>query len=252
MHLSIITGASRGLGQALAAQLLARGHCVLALARQPVSLSVPPGAELLPWAVDLSDALPVAQRLLQWLQQQDVGRVQTATLINNAALMAQPAPLGQVPLAELVAAGRVGLEAPTLLTAVFLQATAHWAATRQVVLVSSGLGRRGMAGSASYCAVKAGLDNLARAVALEEAAKPNGARIVSLAPGIIDTDMQVQLRGADDSQFPEAQRFRSIQAAGGLDTPATAAAKVLAYMARTDFGSQPVADVRDPAPAISR
>ena len=250
MQLSIITGASRGLGLALAAQLLARGHRVLTLQRQRPTLLAPPGAELLHWAVDLADALPVAQRLQQWLQQQDARGLQSATLINNAALLAQPAPLTQVPLAELVAAGRVGLEAPTLLTAVFLQGTAHWAAARKVVLVSSGLGRRGMAGSASYCAVKAGLDNLARAVALEEAAKTNGARIVSLAPGIIDTDMQVQLRSASDSQFPEAQRFRSIQAAGGLDSPATAAAKMLSYMDRADFGSQPVADVRDGA--ISR
>ena len=102
-----------------------------------------------------------------------------------------------------------------------------------------------MAGSASYCAAKAGLDHLARAVALERAALPQGARIVSLAPGVIDTDMQVQLRGADPALFPERKRFLGLQAAGQLDSPAQAAAKVLRYLARTDFGSNPVADVRD-------
>jgi benzil reductase ((S)-benzoin forming) len=140
---------------------------------------------------------------------------------------------------------RVGLEAPTLLTATFLRASRGWRVPRKVLLVSSGLGRRAMAGSASYCAAKAGLDHLARAVALEEAARPNGARIVSLAPGIIDTDMQVQLRNADASLFPERERFIGLKSAGQLDTPEQGADKLLAYLQRSDFGAQPVGDVRD-------
>jgi NAD(P)-dependent dehydrogenase (short-subunit alcohol dehydrogenase family) len=102
-----------------------------------------------------------------------------------------------------------------------------------------------MAGSAAYCAIKAGLDHLARALALEQAALPNGAKVVSLAPGVIDTDMQVQLRQADAGLFPERERFAQLHASGQLDSPATAAAKVLGYLARPDFGDQPVADVRD-------
>ena len=116
---------------------------------------------------------------------------------------------------------------------------------RQVLLISSGLGRRAMAGSASYCAAKAGLDHLARVVALEESGLPHGARIVSLAPGVIDTDMQVQLRSADPALFPERERFVGLQTAGQLDSPAQAAAKVLRYLDRADFGANPVADVRD-------
>ena len=102
-----------------------------------------------------------------------------------------------------------------------------------------------MAGSASYCAAKAGLDHLARAVALEEAALPNGARIVSLAPGVIDTDMQAQLRDSDPALFPERERFIGLKTGGQLDSPDQAAAKLIRYLDRSDFGSNPVADVRD-------
>ena len=245
MHLTILTGASRGLGKALAEQLLARGHHVLALSRRPAVVAVPPGAQLTPWAVDLADATPVAQQLALWLAALDASRVASATLINNAGVVSQLAPLSGVAADDLVNALRVGLEAPALLTAAFLRATADWAAPRKVVLVSSGLGRRAMAGSASYCAAKAGLDHLARAVALEEAAKPNGARIVSLAPGVIDTDMQVQLRSADPALFPDRANFIGLKEAGRLDSPASAAAKMLAYLDRADFGSNPVGDVRD-------
>jgi NAD(P)-dependent dehydrogenase (short-subunit alcohol dehydrogenase family) len=116
-----------------------------------------------------------------------------------------------------------------------------------VLNVSSGLGRRAMAGSASYCAVKAGMDHFSRALAMEESARSDGrrgARIVSLAPGVIDTDMQVQLRGADRTRFPDGAMFEALQTEGRLATPEEAARRVLAFLAREDFGTEPVADVR--------
>ena len=243
MHLSIVTGSSRGLGLALTEQLLQRGHRVLAIARSTTS---PPGPEndaLEAWRADLADAAPVAAQLQQWLAGQ--GAASSVTLINNAGVVSTPGPLGDSDLAELSTAIRVGLESAVLLSAAFLHATAAWTVPRKIVLVSSGLGRRAMAGSASYCAAKAGMDHLARAVALEEAGRANGARIVSLAPGIIDTDMQVTLRTADPARFPERDRFLGFKTAGQLDSPATAATKLLRYLDRADFGSNPVGDVRD-------
>lgn len=68
--------------------------------------------------------------------------------------------------------------------------------------------------------------------------------MVALAPGIIDTDMRVRLRGADPGGFPDHDAFARMKTGGHLDSPA-AAAKVLGYLRRADFGANPVADVRD-------
>jgi benzil reductase ((S)-benzoin forming) len=239
-HLSIVTGASRGMGRAIAQRLLAQGHTVLGLSRTA------PEAGFEQWPCDLADPLPVARRLAAWLAAFAPDRFASASLVNNAALVTPPAPLADTDLDALSAAARVGLEAPLLLTAAFLDATRAWAGTRRVMHVSSGLGRRGMASVAAYCAVKAGLDNLARAQALEEAARPNGARVCALAPGVIDTDMQVQLRGADAAAFPDRDAFVQMKSGGRLDSPADAAAKVVAYLHRPDYGANPVGDVRDP------
>ena len=244
-HLSIITGASRGLGLAMTVQRLREGHRVLALSRQPPQIADSAPGSLLHWAVDLAAPAAVAYRLEAWLRQQPAPQRACATLIYNAGVVSELAPLSEVSFDDLSNALRVGLEAPTLLTAAFLRATADWVQPRKVLLISSGLGRRAMAGSASYCAAKAGLDHLARALALEEADKPHGARIVSLAPGVIDTDMQVQLRAADPRRFPEQVRFVGLKESGHLDSPTTAAAKVLACLDRPGFGEQPVGDVRD-------
>ena len=73
----------------------------------------------------------------------------------------------------------------------------------------------------------------------------HGAKVCSLAPGVIDTDMQVQLRGAASTAFPDVGNFIGLKDKGLLSSPDGAAAQVLGYLGRPDFGANPVADVRD-------
>ena len=244
-QLYILTGASRGMGAAIAQQLLAPDHLLLCLSRQRNAALDVAGGGVEQWAIDLSQPVEAAARLGAWLGQQDAASFAGVTLINNAAALTRIGGIEDCSDAELSSALRVGLEAPLLLTAAFLRATRGWAANKRVLNISSGLGRRAMAGQASYCASKAGVDHLTRALALDEAQKPNGAKLVSLAPGVIDTDMQVHLRAGDPTGFPEQANFIGLKEKGQLTSPDDAAARVLAYLNRADFGANPVADVRD-------
>ena len=115
--------------------------------------------------------------------------------------------------------------------------------------ISSGLGRRPLAAQAPYCAAKAGLDHLTRCLALEEAARSHeeggqGARVCAIAPGVIDTDMQAQLRGASAQDFPGQGRFAALKAEGQLASAEDTARRLLTYLARPDFGSEAVDDIR--------
>ncbi len=250
MNLYIITGASRGMGAALAQQLILPGNALLCIARQTnaqlVALAEEQRVPLTQWSADLSDAEQVAEQLKAWLAEQPLA-YDSATLINNAGMIPQIAPLSDVPAADIAKALRVGIEAPMLLTSVFLQATAAWRMPKKVLNISSGLGRRAMASQAGYCAAKAGMDHFTRCLALEEALKPHGAKVCSLAPGVIDTDMQVQLRSAPDANFPDRAAFISMKSQGSLTSPFEAAGRLIAYLSRSDFGSNSVADVRDVA-----
>lgn len=246
--LTILTGASRGLGAAMAERLLTRGALLLTMSRQPNrsldAAADAAGTTLEQWSIDLSETVSAAARVEAWLGDRD-GTFSSATLINNAALAGKAGPIDEADAGELSAVLRVGLEAPMLLTRAFLRATQTWTAPRKVLNISSGAGRKPLTGTAAYCAVKAGLDHFSRVVSLDEARRLRPAMIVSLAPGVIDTDMQTALRNSDPDAFPSQPRFAEMKTKGELTSPADAAINVLAYLARPDFGVNPVADVRE-------
>lgn len=248
-HLYILTGASRGMGLAMAEQLLAGQNQLLCISRQTnpalATHAAAKACSLTQWCADLAEAAAVASELLAWLSALDPKTISSATLINNAGVIPSLVALRDSNAAETAQALRVGLEAPMLLTAAFLQATRAFGVPRKVLNISSGLGRRPMASQAAYCAAKAGMDHFTRCLALDEARQPNGAKVCSLAPGVIDTDMQAQLRCANPEDFPDRAGFEQLQQAGQLSSTTNAARKVLAWLDRPDFGQHPVADVRD-------
>lgn len=237
------------MGLAMAQQLLRPHHTLVCIARHSnpdlAAAALAADVALEQWQLDLSRGQAAAEQLQAWLKKQPAGAYSSATLINNAGVIPRIAPLSDSDPADLANALRVGLEAPMQLTAAFLQATSVWQVPRKVLNISSGLGRRPMASQAAYCAAKAGMDHFTRCLALDEAQKPHGAKVCSLAPGVIDTDMQVQLRGAPAADFPDAPNFAHLKNGGLLTSPADAATRVLAWLDRADFGAQPVADVRE-------
>lgn len=247
--LCILTGASRGLGNALARGLLARGVELLCLSRgrderlQQAAASA--GIALQQWQVDLLVAAPVAARLSDHLGARGPSGLRQLLLINNAAMLERPGAFETQAAEDVQAALRVGLEAPLLLSAAVLQVSRDWPVERRILNISSGLGRRPLAGVSTYCAIKAGLDHFSRSLAEEQVGASNPARVCALAPGIIDTGMQVQLRGADSARFAAQQVFAGFHGSGALDSPERAAAKVLDCLFAADFGDPPVADVRD-------
>ncbi|MGZ9059152.1 MAG: SDR family NAD(P)-dependent oxidoreductase [Burkholderiaceae bacterium] len=246
--MTIITGASRGLGAAIAGQLLQRHAVLLTISRHPDETldarASNAGVTLEQWAADLADAVSASARLEAWLHRQQ-NSFSSATLINNAALAGKAGPIADSDPPALAAVVRVGLEAPMLLTRAFLHATRTWHVPRKVLNISSGAGKKPLTGAAAYCAVKAGIDQFSRVVALDEANGPNAAMIVSLAPGVIDTDMQTELRESDRRGFPDQPRFAEMKVRGQLMSAGDAATRVLAFLGRQDFGTHPIADVRE-------
>ena len=243
---AILTGASRGLGAALARGLLKPGTNLITLARgndpeldaSALALGVP----LQQIQVDLADpaAAQQAADTISAALPQDAARY---LLINNAGTM-QPVALADnlADGASIAAAFNLNVTAIMLLTARFLAATRGLNARRQVLNISSGAGRNPRSGWGVYGATKAALDMYTRVVKQEQG--EHGARIVSLAPGIIDTDMQAAIRACAPGNFPALATFQDFHANGQLASPAHVAARIFAYLDRDDFGANEIDDIR--------
>lgn len=222
VHAVIVTGVSRGLGEALGAALLARGATVLGLGR---SSSRRLGGERYRFIrCDLTDAGGIERAAAPALAELAALPLRAATLINNAAVAT---PLGvtvSVDVDAAQAAFATNVIAPLALTGLFLRSFPD-AIERRVLNISSGAAQSAIPGSAVYCASKAALEMLTRVTAADHASPRF--RCIALRPGIFETEMQSLLRSQDPALFPSAGMFRGYKDSGALKDAAAVAARIV-------------------------
>jgi benzil reductase ((S)-benzoin forming) len=239
---AIVTGHSRGLGLALAGELLSRGIPVLGLARSgSAPLQQRFGTMLQQHALSLADSNAV----LHWLDSGALGDFladeDEVLLLNNAGTVQPTGRADRHGPDAIAAAIALNVSAPLILSSAFLAATAQ-AMQRRILHLSSGAAQQAYPGWSIYCASKAALDHHARAVIADGIP---GLRICSLAPGVIDTDMQAEVRASELDGFPLRPRFEQLKAEGHLAAPEECARQVVDYLLRPDFGGQATADLRN-------
>lgn len=241
---AVVTGASRGLGHALALGLLqpttqlitiARSHDA-ALAQQAAKA----GCQLQQVQADLSDPVAAGDSAAKIMASLPQGAMRYL-LINNAGTVDPIKQAADLTDASAIAAAfNLNVTSLIALSSAFLRAT-QGAADRRILNISSGAGRNPMPGWGVYCATKAAVDHYSQVVHAEN----HGVRIVSLAPGVIDTNMQKQIRGSDAASFPNVERFAQMHEQGQLSSPAAVAEKILRYIADDSFGTTVLDDIRN-------
>jgi NAD(P)-dependent dehydrogenase (short-subunit alcohol dehydrogenase family) len=197
LRVVVLTGATRGIGRALADELAKRDVTVVGCGRSDSgvadlrrSLPAPHRFD----AVDVADWPLVrhwAKAVLTDLPAPDL-------LINNAGLMNRPAPLWHVPEDEFAAVMRVNVEGSANLIRAFLPAMIG-RGRGVIVNMSSGWGRSTAPEVAPYCASKWAVEGLTGALAQE---LPAGLAAVAINPGIIDTDMLRTCWAEEAGGFP--------------------------------------------------
>jgi NAD(P)-dependent dehydrogenase (short-subunit alcohol dehydrogenase family) len=200
-RLVLITGATRGLGLAMAEKFIALGHSVLGCGRSKAAIEKlrrsgkPHDFDV----VDVADDGQVrdwAERLLKSQGPPDL-------LLNNAALINRNAPLWKVPREDFDQVIDVNIKGVTNIVRYFLPAMIE-KGRGVIVNFSSGWGRSADAEVAPYCATKWAIEGLTRALAQE---LPSGLAAVPLNPGIIDTDMLRSSFGGGAGSYPSPQEW---------------------------------------------
>lgn len=237
---AILTGHSRGLGAAIGAELLARGIPVLGLARRANPDLGARFAQLLQQQeLDLGDTAALGDWLAGDSLSAFVGDARTVLLLNNAGIVQPVGPAALQDPALVAQAVSLNVAAPLMMTAAVARMAA---AEKRILHVSSGAARQPYPGWSVYCATKAALDHHARSTVLDGVA---GMRICSLAPGVIDTDMQAEIRDTGSERFPLRERFVALKREGQLTSPEECARRLVDFLLAPGFGDNPVADLRD-------
>lgn len=247
MRYFIITGTSRGLGEAIAARLIAKDASVFCIARHRNrnldALARKRGAGLEQYEFDLGEPGKTGALMKRTFGRIDAGVAESIALINNAGMIEPVRPAERCTESEIERNIAVNLVAPMALSSAFIRHTADAPGKKMIINISSGAGKHPYRGWSAYCSAKAAIDMFTRCVGLEQGGK-NPVRIVSFAPGIVDTDMQRKIRETDESDFADRKRFVEYKEGGMLSAPDAVARRVVELLSGTPEQGG-IYDIRD-------
>ncbi len=227
-----ITGTSSGIGKALAKECLKRGSKVVGISRRHV-LDHPNYIHL---NYDLSDSR--SYHLINFDRNREATEV---VLVNNAGWLGDMKPLGKIDPNNLERAYQINLIAPTILSKLFIEQTESSNSRRSIINLSTGAAHNPVASWSTYCASKAGLEMLAKVIALDH---PD-VRCLSVSPGVVDTEMQGEIRQMEETHFPEVERFRSYKANEELTSPEEVALKLVDMLLNPEKAPDIVSSLRN-------
>lgn len=212
--IAYITGSSKGIGKALALKLLNDGHKVVGLSRSCTIVHPNYKHETL----DLSDLKLVSDFHF------DINTTDNIILINNAGSIGPIKPIGHQTNNDIINLNNLNVITPELLCNKFIHQFSLQENQYQIVNVSSGAGKRPIDAWATYCASKSAIDLFSETI-LEELKERNFMNwdVFSIAPGVVDTDMQNQIRASKPHEFLSHQKFLDLKSNNELLTPAVVA-----------------------------
>ena len=133
--------------------------------------------------------------------------------------------------------------APQVLGDAFLRASARTEARCELVMIGSGAANNPYAGWSAYCAGKAAADHWVRTAAVEQDRRGGRVRLLSVAPGVVATPMQEEIRATAERDFPDVERFVAMEREGALRDPKVVAEELWALLDE-DLANGSVLDLR--------
>ena len=238
-RVALVTGAGRGLGQALAALLAERGASVIATARSVDQLDETVrrierfGGRALAVPADLA-AFEAVDELVD-----RAGRAlgPIDVVVNNAATVGPLGPTAELQWRDVRAAFDLNVISVVALTAALLPGMSErgWG---RVVNVSSGIVARPgtMRGGTTYTATKGAFE--AHSINLAAELDGTGVTVNVYRPGTVDTAMQAHIRDQDPDRVGGGlvERFQEMRDRGSLVTPEASALDLVDRLPRPETG----------------
>ena len=229
--IALITGTSSGIGKALAKLLLSENYLVFGYSRT----NQIENKNFTFTKIDLSNMEEV-----QKLKFPDIDVASDFLLVNNAATIGSILPIHKKTNEEILREYNLNIISPTLLSRKFIN---NYANNKKLLInISSGAANKPIPSWSTYCATKSGLDMLTEVIQKE---KHENLKIFSIHPGVVNTNMQEEIRRSDANFFPIKQQFIDYYNKNELFSVDFVALKILQIIAKNEDLNEIILNLRD-------
>lgn len=240
MNIVIITGGSKGIGLALAKKYVSENYKVYTLSR-----SIIDQGKITQISVDLSNIKETHNTFKMLFDDLKGLEISSITLINNAGRLGIISNLENIATEDIAKTIQLNTTTPLILSSLFIELTQKLHCKKQVINISSGAATKPYEGWSIYCTSKAAIDMMTRAIAAEQSNLVNGVKCLSIYPGVVDTNMQTQIRNTKESNFKNLQRFIDLKENNLLYSPEFVAESIFKIETENYLDNGAIFDIRN-------
>lgn len=240
MKHALITGGSKGIGNGLALKFKQEGYKIWSFSRSTTD-NLSDEQQII---CDLTNLKEAEETFTSTLTNVLNETPQEIVLINNAGTLGTVDRLENNSVASIEQAIKLNLTVPMALTALFIKKLEEVNISKQIINISSGAAVSPYYGWSTYCSSKAAVDMFTQVVAKEQESATYPVRILSIYPGIVDTNMQTEIRSKSKDQFELIDKFIESKEQNLLSSPAQAAQAVFELFTDEKLESGAITDVR--------
>ncbi|MED4462040.1 (S)-benzoin forming benzil reductase [Metabacillus fastidiosus] len=243
MKYFIITGTSRGIGASLAKKLLDENHHIFCISRsnnqELISISKERDNKLSYYQFDLYNINKIDLLFEDIFKAiKNDSEIESIYLINNAGVLSPLTPCEENKTEDILRNVNINLIAPMVITSNFIKHTNILNLDKRIMNISSGSAKYLLPSQSSYSTSKAGLDSFSKSISIEQMNKPFPVKIISVYPGVIDTEMQSEIRSVKKGDFPFVEQFIQLSKEGKLQSPEYTAEKLIELLFNENFGNE--------------
>lgn len=249
MDYAIVTGATRGLGESIARLFIEKGIGLINISRSEneslQKLAEEHGVSYDFFPCDLSQPVQTEAVFREVGAKVHTSEPATIYVVQNAGVVTPINPSGEVENEALETSVNVNLLSPMIATNEMIKASKGSDSKMVMVNISSGAGSRPVYGWSTYCATKAGVNMLTETVSLELSNKHSRHQVIAFSPGVMDTDMQGEIRSSSKEAFADVESFQRYKEEGMLRSTDTVASALLNLVTESDIESGKLYHVND-------